>query len=79
MPHYFFDIHDRTDRIADEEGTDCADLDAALEEAKASARDLAKQYIDDRQSLLTCTIEIRDETGDVVGFLPIRAILGRPH
>ena len=40
MPRYYFDICDSRGQVQDEEGTECADLEAALREAECSARDL---------------------------------------
>lgn len=57
MPRYFFDICDDAGRIPDEEGTDCADLDAAMYEASATACDLVKQYVDNRVKARLCTID----------------------
>jgi hypothetical protein len=79
MPRYFFDICDGDNRIPDEEGTDCDDLDAAMREAAATARDLVKQYVDSERAISACYIAVRDELGDVKVRWPLAAALGKLH
>lgn len=79
MALYFFHVCHESGLVPDEEGTECVNLDAALEEARASARDLAKQFIDERVPLAKSRIEILDETGCVVAFVPLNEVLSKPH
>ncbi|ACB27816.1 MULTISPECIES: DUF6894 family protein [Methylobacterium] len=62
MPRYFFDIHDGQLQ-RDEDGTECADFDAARREAMISLPDVARWEIPsdgDRQSY---TVIVRDAAG----------------
>jgi hypothetical protein len=79
MPRYFFDICDSDSRIPDDEGTECADLNAALREAEASARDLVKQYVDGGRPISSTHIAIRDEAGEVKLRWPLAGALGKFH
>lgn len=44
MPRFFIDLRDSHGLIKDEEGAIFRHIEDALDEAKASARDLARQY-----------------------------------
>ena len=79
MPRYYFDICDSRGQVQDEEGTECADLEAALREAECSARDLVKQYVDSNRPITSCHIAIRDEWGEVKVRWPLAAALGNLH
>lgn len=46
MTQYFIDLRDVRGIVRDEEGAEFSSLEEALDEAKASARDLIKQYLD---------------------------------
>jgi hypothetical protein len=71
MSQYFFSIRDPQGIIADEEGSDCRNDADALEEATASARDLAKQYIDSRTAFAGSSIEVRDAGGVLLASVAI--------
>jgi len=43
MPRFFFNIRNGDDYIADPDGTELADLDAAVEEALTGARELLSE------------------------------------
>ena len=45
MPKYFIDVRDQDGLIPGQEGQDYIDLGAALEEARASACDVVRQYM----------------------------------
>jgi hypothetical protein len=51
MPRYFIDLRDGSDFVKDEEGAIYDHVEDALDEAKASARDLVQQYMDNRRPL----------------------------
>ncbi len=46
MPRYFIDLRNKGGMARDEEGSDFAHLEDALTEAKDSARDLVRQFMD---------------------------------
>jgi hypothetical protein len=78
MAKFFIDLHDSNGVIADEEGGDFPHLEDALQEAKASARDLIKQYVDNRLPLSAMCVEIRDEKGRTVAALTVAEVLAHP-
>jgi hypothetical protein len=45
VARFFIDLRDQTGLVRDEEGADFSSLEDALDEAKASARDMVQQYI----------------------------------
>jgi hypothetical protein len=75
---YFIDLRDGNGIIHDEEGADYHHFEDALNEAKASARDLVKQYLDDRIPLDESCIEIRDTRGQTVAVLTVAEVLDHP-
>lgn len=78
MPRYFIDLKDPSGTARDESGADYPHLEDALDEAKASARDLVKQYMDDRRSINDTCVEIRDTDGRVVASLTVAEVLVNP-
>jgi hypothetical protein len=76
MPRYFIDLRDRHGLVKDEEGAQY--LEDALDEAKASARDLVHQYMDDWISLSDTCIEVRDVQGRTVATLTVAEVLKHP-
>ena len=78
MARYFIDFWDRYGMVRDEEGANFAHLEDALEEAKASALDLAKQYMDNRLSLSDTCVQVRDEQGKTVASLTVAEVLAHP-
>ena len=64
--------------IPDHEGAEFDHVEDALEEAKASARDLVKQYVDNFVSLDETCIEIRDVDGRTVATLTVAEVLAHP-
>lgn len=57
--------------IKDEEGADFASYEAAEEEAYASVRDLAQDYLRAGKRLSTQAIEIMDEAGESRQFVSV--------
>ena len=78
MPRYFIDLRDKGGMTRDEEGQDFASLEDALTEAKDSARDLIRQFIDRRTPLGETCVEIRDSHGQVVAALTVAEVLEHP-
>ena len=76
---YFFYIIDNGQIIPDEEGSECSDLDAAKEEAKASALDLARQAIHRGWRPTTICVEIQDGEGRVLSALKVQEIFEHPR
>jgi hypothetical protein len=79
MAIFYIDLRDGRGVIRDEEGADFAHLEDALEEAKASARDMVKQYVDDRLALTSTCVEVRDHGGNTVAALTVAEVLAHPH
>jgi hypothetical protein len=75
MPRFYFHICDDEGMSRDEEGTDLPDTDAARRDAKASARDLISQYMKNRKSVTGQTLQIADETGEVLQVMDVRDVL----
>jgi hypothetical protein len=63
---YYFHIRKDGALVRDEEGLECCDLRAALAEAHASARDIAKTTLYDATGT-PMSIEIEDEDGFAMG------------
>ena len=78
MPRFFIDLRDGSGLVRDEEGAIYSHIEDALDEAKASARDLAKQYVDDRMSLGSTCVEVRDVQGRTVATLTVAEVLEHP-
>ena len=78
MLRFFIDLRDRSGLVRDEEGAIYSHIEDALDEAKASARDLAKQYMDERISLGSTCVEVRDVQGRTVATLTVAEVLEHP-
>ncbi|MES2292014.1 MAG: hypothetical protein V4527_01815 [Pseudomonadota bacterium] len=78
MARYFIDLRDTQGMICDEEGAEFDHVEEALEEAKASARDLVKQYVDNRVPLDESCVEVRDVNGHLVASLTVAEVLTHP-
>jgi hypothetical protein len=78
MAKYFIDLRDARGTIRDEEGADYAHLEDALDEAKASARDMVQQYMDGRISLNETCVEVRDDSGRTLASLTVAEVLDHP-
>jgi hypothetical protein len=68
MPRYYFDIMDHSGRLADEEGLDLRDLDAAQEEAARSLSDMVRDAARTpaQDPIQRMGVEVRDEKGPVM-------------
>lgn len=65
MPRYFFDIHNGTS-TRDEDGTECADLDAVRAQAMRTLPDIARDDIPKDGDRRTFTCLVTDEDGHPV-------------
>ena len=78
MPRFFIDLRDQSGLVRDEEGADYPHLEEALDEAKASARDMVQQYMQDRITLHHTCVEVRDDKGRTVASLTVAEVLQHP-
>jgi hypothetical protein len=78
MPRYFIDLRNKGGMARDEEGAEFLHLEDALTEAKDSARDLVRQFMDDRTPLGETCVEVRDTDGHVVAVLTVAEVLEHP-
>ena len=78
MTQYFFHIVRKGELIRDEEGTALPDLGAARTEAKASARDIAREAIVEGSRPGDLCVEIQDRHGKVLASLSVGEILEHP-
>jgi hypothetical protein len=78
VTHYFIDLRDIGGMIHDEEGSEYANLEDALTEAKNSARDLVRQYMDNRTPPAESCVGVRDTQGRVVAVPTVAEVLDHP-
>jgi hypothetical protein len=78
MTRYFIDLRNSGGMPRDEEGAEFATLEDALIEAKDSARDLVRQFMDSRTPLGETCIEVRDTKGRLVAALTVAEVLEHP-
>jgi len=78
MPRFFIDLRNGTELIRDDEGSVYDHIEDALDEAKASARDLVRQYMDARTPLGESCVEVRDVKGRTVATLTVAEVLDHP-
>jgi len=74
MPRYYFNTHIGNETIRDEEGEELRDADQAWEVAKAMIEELLEDE-GSHPSLLTASIVVLDEDGDVVLEFPFSEAL----
>ena len=75
MPFYFFHVRDGSETIRDEEGIDLPDIEAARNEARASARGFIAQRVQARETSVGQIIDIADQTGSVLESLTVSDVL----
>ena len=78
MPRFFIDLRNVGSMARDDEGAEFAHLEDALTEAKHSARDLVRQFMDSRTPLGETCVEVRDVKGRVVAVLTVAEVLEHP-
>jgi hypothetical protein len=77
MPRYFFNIRQDKLLLEDDEGEEFANLDAARQEAIASAREiLSEAAFSGEAASLDRKIEVADEAGETVLTIPIGRVTG---
>src|SRR5215212_8733066 len=75
MPRFYLDILNGNQVLEDPDGQAFADLDAAMSEAVASARDLVAHGILRNEDLSGRSMLIRDDAGETVASVPFRSTL----
>jgi hypothetical protein len=75
VPRYFFHICDDEGMSRDEEGTELPDLEAARNEARASARDLIANYLKTGKPVKNQTVQIANAEGTILEIMDVRAVL----
>jgi PAS domain S-box-containing protein len=75
MPRFYLDILNGGAVLEDPDGQAFADLDAAMSEAVASARDLVAHGILRNEDLSDRSMLIRDDAGETVARVPFRSAL----
>ena len=63
MPRYYFDIHDGQRFARDEEGSDCADAEAARQEAIRTLPSIAREMPLD-SGKVEMWVKVRSESGE---------------
>jgi hypothetical protein len=79
MAKYHFNVRHHRRLMVDNEGANFMFFGEALEEAKASARDLAHQLLDNRISLTEACVEVTDDDGKVLAALSVDEVLAHPN
>ena len=75
MPRFYLDVLDGGQVIEDPDGIDFADLDTAIAEAVAGARDLVAHGIMQNEDVSEQSFLIRDGQGETVATVPFRETL----
>lgn len=75
MTTYYFHLRHSDGLVEDPGGSELADLEAAIEEAKSGARALVAERIRENKLLQPTTIEITDEKGNVLDTITFREVL----
>ena len=77
MAIFYIDLRDGSGLIPDEEGAEFDHIEAALDEARASAHDLVKQHAHDRSAMRGARVEVRDARGNTVATVKVEDVLAR--
>jgi hypothetical protein len=72
VPRFYLDVLDGDQVIEDPNGIDFADLDTAIAEAAAGARDLVAHGIMQNEDVSGQSFLIRDGQGETVATVPFR-------
>src|SRR3954468_6581231 len=75
MPRFYLDVLNGSQVLEDPDGQEFADLDAAMSEAVATARDLVAHGILRNEDLSDRCVIIRDDAGETVARVPFRSAL----
>ncbi len=79
MPHFYFHIRDGERIIADEEGLDLEDFDAARLEARAGALSMLQDAIANGDDISHQVVEVTDTDGLVIWMFPLHDLLDGPN
>jgi hypothetical protein len=74
VPRFYLDVLDGDQVIEDPDGMDFADLDTAIAEAVAGARDLVAHGIMQNEDVSGQSFLIRDGQGETVATVPFRVL-----
>jgi hypothetical protein len=74
MPRFYFHIRDGATLISDEEGMELADVAAAADEARASARDLIAAALKTHRGIDGQAVDVTDELGRILITLNVRDV-----
>jgi hypothetical protein len=77
MKRFFFNIVTAAGKILDPEGTELGDLDIARTEAIKDARMLMSDALMEGKDISSRSMEITDETGEVLLMLPFVSAFNR--
>ncbi|MGO7780613.1 hypothetical protein ACC717_10890 [Rhizobium ruizarguesonis] len=77
MPRFYFNILSEAGSLDDWEGTELADLDAARIEAVRDARALMSSAVLLGYDIASRSVEIRNETGDILLVMPFSEAVKR--
>ncbi|MCU1483108.1 MAG: hypothetical protein JWQ19_3894 [Subtercola sp.] len=75
MPIYFFHVRDGELLLKDGDGTDLPSLDAAVVEARESAREIAADSLRSKERVDGRTIEITTAEGQILNTVCMRDVL----
>jgi hypothetical protein len=75
VPRFYLDVLDGDQVIEDPDGMDFADLDMAIAEAVAGARDLVAHGIMQNEDVSGQSFLMRDGQGETVATVPFRETL----
>jgi len=75
MTTFYFHLRHSDGLVEDPDGSELADLEAAIEEAKAGVRALVAESIRENKLLQPTTIEITDDKGNVLDTVTFREVL----
>jgi hypothetical protein len=75
VPRFYLDVLDGDQVIEDPDGMDFANLEAAISEATAGARDLVAHGIMQNEDVSGQVFRIRDHHGETVAAVPFRDTL----
>jgi hypothetical protein len=75
MPIFFFNVRDQATLLQDKEGSDLVDLNAALTEARESAREIAADCLRAKVPIDGRKIEIMNSDGVLIGSVTVRDVV----
>ena len=76
---YFFHIKRGDERVEDPEGAEFADIYAAVEEAEATAREIAAEELLDTTLPANWCLEVADIYGRIHDVVPFGTLVARPQ